>query len=417
MSAVLESVDLIRTLIDGLARDGVEQAGDDTLLVERLEMASRSVAPVQTSPPKPVPTSTQPLLARVGGEATLDAACEMTISRIAQTPSLEELKEIDPDRLQGAIRDGLCAAARGFGDAEHFAGQIRGLSGSLPAPEVLEALLDEIRADLSALEIPVADSAELIALVRPKSKAAVNEAPLASAPAVAAPAAPKPAAPNSVAPPAAAASETETAAAQTIRVSVDALEHMMTVVSELVLIRNQLLQLLRLEPESPFAGPLHRLNQVTSELQEGVMTTRMQPINGAWAKLPRLVRDLSQDLGKKIELVMKGQDTELDRQVLELIKDPTDAHDPQRLRSWAGTAGSAPRRGQTRNRKDHALRPPRRRRHRHRDVGQRAGAFRLAHPVQGGVLGRRNSAAGRSHVGRRRAPAHLPAGASPWRRR
>ena len=96
----------------------------------------------------------------------------------------------------------------------------------------------------------------------------------------------------------------------------------MTVVSELVLIRNQLIQTLRLEPESPFAAPLHRLNQVTSELQEGVMTTRMQPISGAWAKLPRLVRDLSQELGKTIELVMTGQETELDRQVLELIKDP-----------------------------------------------------------------------------------------------
>src|SRR6201999_4127100 len=114
----------------------------------------------------------------------------------------------------------------------------------------------------------------------------------------------------------------EQAGPQTIRVTVDALEHLMTVVSELVLIRNQLIQTLRLEPESPFAAPLNRLNQVTSELQEGVMTTRMQPIGGAWAKLPRLVRDLANELGKKIDLSMVGQETELDRQVLELIKDP-----------------------------------------------------------------------------------------------
>src|SRR5690606_26222513 len=65
-----------------------------------------------------------------------------------------------------------------------------------------------------------------------------------------------------------------------------------------------------------------RLNHVVSELQEGVMKTRMQPIGNAWAKLPRIVRDLSLELGKKVELVMKGADTELDRQVLELIKDP-----------------------------------------------------------------------------------------------
>jgi two-component system, chemotaxis family, sensor kinase CheA len=111
-------------------------------------------------------------------------------------------------------------------------------------------------------------------------------------------------------------------AAQTIRVNVDLLENLMTMVSELVLTRNQLLQILRSQKESEFAAPLQRLNHVTSELQEGVMKTRMQPIGNAWAKLPRLVRDLAHELGKKIDLQMLGADTELDRQVLELIKDP-----------------------------------------------------------------------------------------------
>jgi two-component system chemotaxis sensor kinase CheA len=67
---------------------------------------------------------------------------------------------------------------------------------------------------------------------------------------------------------------------------------------------------------------LQRLSQITSDLQDGVMKTRMQPIGNAWSKMPRLVRDLSQELGKRIELEMRGADTELDRQVLELIKDP-----------------------------------------------------------------------------------------------
>jgi len=111
-------------------------------------------------------------------------------------------------------------------------------------------------------------------------------------------------------------------ATQSIRVSVELLETLMTTVSELVLNRNQLLQILRQHKESEFAAPLQRLNHVVSELQEGVMKTRMQPIGNAWSKLPRLVRDLSKELGKKIELRMKGEDTELDRQVLELIKDP-----------------------------------------------------------------------------------------------
>ena len=113
-----------------------------------------------------------------------------------------------------------------------------------------------------------------------------------------------------------------TVAMQSIRVGVDVLENLMTMVSELVLTRNQLLQILRSQKDTDFTTPLQRLNHVTSELQEGVMKTRMQPIGNAWSKLPRLVRDLSHELGKKIDLQMIGAETELDRQVLELIKDP-----------------------------------------------------------------------------------------------
>jgi two-component system chemotaxis sensor kinase CheA len=111
-------------------------------------------------------------------------------------------------------------------------------------------------------------------------------------------------------------------APQTIRVAVDVLEDLMVLVSELVLTRNQLLQLARSESNSPFTVPLQRLSQITSDLQDGVMKTRMQPIGSAWQKLPRLVRDLANDLGKKITLDMIGAETELDRQVMELIKDP-----------------------------------------------------------------------------------------------
>ena len=96
----------------------------------------------------------------------------------------------------------------------------------------------------------------------------------------------------------------------------------MTMVSELVLTRNQLLEISRRNEDTEFKVPLQRLSNVTAELQEGVMKTRMQPIGNAWQKLPRIVRDLSGELGKQIELEMHGADTELDRQVLDLIKDP-----------------------------------------------------------------------------------------------
>jgi two-component system chemotaxis sensor kinase CheA len=116
--------------------------------------------------------------------------------------------------------------------------------------------------------------------------------------------------------------ESDRVANQSIRVNVDTLEHLMTMVSELVLTRNQLLEISRRNEDTEFKVPLQRLSNVTAELQEGVMKTRMQPIGNAWQKLPRIVRDLSGELGKQIELEMHGADTELDRQVLDLIKDP-----------------------------------------------------------------------------------------------
>ncbi|HKS61612.1 MAG TPA: chemotaxis protein CheW, partial [Xanthobacteraceae bacterium] len=109
---------------------------------------------------------------------------------------------------------------------------------------------------------------------------------------------------------------------QSIRVNVDTLESLMTMVSELVLTRNQLLEIVRRHEESEFKVPLQRLSNVTAELQEGVMKTRMQPIGNAWQKLPRIIRDLASELKKDIELEMHGAETELDRQVLDLIKDP-----------------------------------------------------------------------------------------------
>ncbi|MCF6344428.1 MAG: chemotaxis protein CheW [Devosiaceae bacterium] len=124
----------------------------------------------------------------------------------------------------------------------------------------------------------------------------------------------------------AAAKKEKAMANQTIRVNVQTIENLMNMVSELVLTRNQLLEISRRnegrEEESEFNTPLQRLSNVTAELQEGVMKTRMQPIGSAWGKLPRIVRDLSVELGKPIDLEMIGNETELDRQVLELIRDP-----------------------------------------------------------------------------------------------
>ncbi len=109
---------------------------------------------------------------------------------------------------------------------------------------------------------------------------------------------------------------------QTVRVPVRVLDQLMDLVSELVLTRNQLVQIASTSTDSDFDAPVQRLSQCTSQLQEGLMRTRLQPIAQAWAQLPRIVRDLAFDLGNRVTLQLSGEDTGFDRQVMELIKDP-----------------------------------------------------------------------------------------------
>lgn len=107
-----------------------------------------------------------------------------------------------------------------------------------------------------------------------------------------------------------------------IRVDVSLLDRLMNLVGELVLARNQILQFTGQVENGGFQATTQRLNLITTELQEGVMKTRMQPIGNVWSKFPRVVRDLSRSLGKQVALVMEGQETELDKTIIEAIKDP-----------------------------------------------------------------------------------------------
>ncbi len=107
----------------------------------------------------------------------------------------------------------------------------------------------------------------------------------------------------------------------TIRVDVGLLDKLMNLVGELVLARNQLLQGTSGQ-DSILIRTVQRLNVITSELQEGVLKTRMQPIGVVWNKLPRVIRDLAAECGKKINIEMEGAETELDKTIIEAIKDP-----------------------------------------------------------------------------------------------
>ena len=110
------------------------------------------------------------------------------------------------------------------------------------------------------------------------------------------------------------------AAESTLRVDVTLLNRMMNLVGELVLTRNQVLQATAADPNLTLLS--RRLDMVTADLRESVMRARMQPVSNIFSKMPRIVRDLSQSLGRKVRLQMEGQETELDKSLLEAIKDP-----------------------------------------------------------------------------------------------
>ncbi len=135
---------------------------------------------------------------------------------------------------------------------------------------------------------------------------------------------PEPTDSNNVAadPAGAGSNKTASVADTALRVDVGLLDRLMNLVGELVLTRNQFLQYNSAQEDSALNAISQRLNLLTTELQEGVMKMRMQPIGLVWNKLPRIVRDLARSLGKEIDLEMEGAGTELDRTIIEAIKDP-----------------------------------------------------------------------------------------------
>jgi len=114
----------------------------------------------------------------------------------------------------------------------------------------------------------------------------------------------------------------QSASDSTIRVDVAQLDRLMNGMSELVLLRNQIVQYSNSTEDSELLGTSQRLNLLTTELQEGVMKTRMQPIGNIWSKFPRTVRDVAVGCGKQVRIEMEGKETELDKTIIEAIKDP-----------------------------------------------------------------------------------------------
>lgn len=262
-----------------------------------------------------------------GGELTVSPSSVtlilQSIDRIKESLAYIEANETEPPGDDKDLIDRLNLVASG-GEAPTAAPAAPVAAAPVAGGPVLSEQGFPVAADLLAeVEAAQAQGARAATEAEIAAEMAAERATEQPAEPVAAPPSP----PATVAPPPAPIAQSEapkesSVANQSIRVNVDLLENLMTLVSELVLTRNQLLQMVRGRDDSEFAAPLQRLSHITTDLQEGVMKTRMQPIGNAWAKLPRIVRDLALETHKKIDLQMYGAETELDRQVLELIKDP-----------------------------------------------------------------------------------------------
>jgi two-component system chemotaxis sensor kinase CheA len=271
VTLILSSIDRIKEILGGLEATEAEPEGnDEDLIVQLHQMVELGMAAMEASPEVP-----SPALAPVGPGPEKPANTAGTLTYQVLERQLRP-GEVSLDELERAFRE----------------------TAAEPVPPAPVAKPAPVKAEVSPA---------------PKAEAGPNAAPEK---------APKSAAKKAKTAVEVDAGDADRIANQSIRVNVDTLEHLMTMVSELVLTRNQLLEISRRNEDTEFKVPLQRLSNVTAELQEGVMKTRMQPIGNAWQKLPRIVRDLSSELHKQIELEMHGADTELDRQVLDLIKDP-----------------------------------------------------------------------------------------------
>ena len=237
------------------------------------------------------------------------------------------LKEIEAsgapeDRDYSSLIGLLVRLNEGEGGASHQTVAVAPApaAASAPASAVVVAEAPVAVPEVVAVTPPVAKAPEVVDVPKVASVAPAPTPAQVVAPAASAPVQPQ----VSKASPASESGEHKPASAAdtSIRVDVALLDKLVNLVGELVLARNQILQFTNQNTDSAFLATSQRLNLITTELQGSVMKTRMQPIGNIWSKLPRVVRDLSTSCGKLVRLEMEGKETELDKTIIEAIKDP-----------------------------------------------------------------------------------------------
>lgn len=243
--------------------------------------------------------------------------------KMSMTPTTTDLLLAMVDRVRDLLTSIEADGTEGDVDVSVVVEKISALldGKEVEAPEALEA--SEAAAEITPVEELLPEPApEPVAETAPEPLAEVIPEPVLEA---AAKSVPQPAAK-----PAAKAAATadddhpsrRNVADSSIRVDVDLLDTLMRLVGELVLTRNQIVRQAGEQEGLDLVRSAQRLNLIATELQEGVMKTRMQPIDHLWSKLPRVVRDLGAACGKQVTLSMVGRETELDRSLLESVKDP-----------------------------------------------------------------------------------------------
>ena len=253
--------------------------------------------------------------------ATVDVVRRM-LGEIESTGAPEERDYSELIQLLDRLKDGPGAGsepaeAASAAEPEPAPAEAEPAEAEPPAvdPEPVAAVTREPE-PAPAVVPPVPAAAAPLAVVAAPVQAAPVAIAVAAPVAATAPPVPVAAAPEHLEQRSSAASDSS------IRVDVSLLDKLMNLVGELVLARNQVLQFTSKHADSAFAATAQRLNLITTELQGSAMKTRMQPIGNIWSKLPRVVRDLSASCGKEIRLEMEGKETELDKTIIEAIKDP-----------------------------------------------------------------------------------------------
>ncbi|MFC6419583.1 chemotaxis protein CheA [Sanguibacter inulinus] len=303
---LLRMVDTIRDLLGRIestgGEAGIEVDGVIAVIQRALDGEDEAAAEVAPEPaaeaaPEPAaePTPAEPTLAQIG------------------QPTAEDLA------AAAAAEAAPLAAAAAAAAAQDATDAVRAATDADQGDRAVAAAMSA--AAVTAAVVAASPSAPPAQAPAPASAPAQVAAPAPAAPA------PAPALAKATPARAGAPEPTESVASRgtsesSIRVDVDLLDDLMRQVGELVLVRNQIAQLAGFDSDAELTRSSQRLSLIASELQEGVMKTRMQPIDHIWSKMPRIVRDLAAACAREVRLEMVGGDTELDRSLLESVKDP-----------------------------------------------------------------------------------------------